>query len=213
MIFFLQDITFISGPTFDQIHNFTGSDALHTDPSPISHDLSTDHQYFILQPASPAITSRSRQLDYSLSGGYEDEDSNKYFVLENFPAILTCPRDKDDYDNARPHACTGEPSTSGLTSRDRDDEDMRILGYTRIWDVKRSGPNERISKVWHTVDVESHCDTHVLSAKFIQSLQGIAPSDIYTCKKTNRLSRRFTLIPADGPKFVFSINIFFVLIQ
>lgn len=131
------------------------------DPGPNhpEHDLPIDNQYFILQPENQSNTPR-HPWEYSSSTRLDDRDdeSHKYFVLENFPANLVFLRDKDDYDNISPHPCGGEAATQGLQSRDVENEDQRIVGYSRIGDTNRHNHHHKISQVWPQWGHRNVCD-------------------------------------------------------
>lgn len=107
-------------------------------------------QYFILEPNDQSNSDRVRRESHDVTAE-EDEGSHKYFVLETFNTGLSCPRDKDDYDNAVPHPCVGmfcasnDERSQELQSRDRDS--TRIPGYCRIGDTKRHGRQQRVSQV------------------------------------------------------------------
>lgn len=149
--YLFQDISYISGPNLAQFVGPRFHSGNTTDPGPNhpEHDLPIDNQYFILQPGNQSNTPR-HPWEYSSSTRLDDRDdeSHKYFVLENFPANLVFLRDKDDYDNIFPHPCGGEAATQGLQSRDVENEDQRIVGYSRIGDTNRHNHNHRISQVW-----------------------------------------------------------------
>ncbi|XP_062599726.1 uncharacterized protein LOC134261300 [Saccostrea cucullata] len=112
-----------------------------------------NNQYFILQPENQSNAPRHHRHLHQTGSEYDDEGSHKYFVLENFPSELCCPKDKDDYDNAVPHPCFGGGACSLPDKHPREnnsvnsDGELGAAGYRRIGDTKRRGHEHRVSHV------------------------------------------------------------------
>ncbi|XP_061186839.1 uncharacterized protein LOC133194962 [Saccostrea echinata] len=163
-----RDISFISGPITAEYPGHrprpnanVGTVIRNTNPlhnqfnqvNPGFNQPLPNNQYFILQPESHSNTPRHHRNLHNTNTEYEDEGSHKYFVLENFPSELSCPKDKDDYDNAVPHPCYGGVSTlpdehpPESNSVDTEGEILRAAGYRRIGDTKRQVLDRRVSQV------------------------------------------------------------------